>query len=88
MTRTCREQIEKFLCDYVCGELPDIERIEFEKHLTDCPCCGAYLESYKVTIQAERSSCCHKKNPELAEVPDDLVKAIVAARKGSMPDCG
>ncbi|MGE3181630.1 MAG: anti-sigma factor [Phycisphaerae bacterium] len=87
MTHSCRQQIEQFLCDYVCGELPVPQRAEFEKHMADCKCCAAYLESYKKTIECERKSCCHKKNPELAEIPDDMVKAIIAARKSTSPDC-
>ena len=80
MSVTCREQIENFLADYVCGELPEAQRAEFEKHLALCPACRNYLDSYKLAIDCSRICSCHVKNPELAQVPDELVKAILAAR--------
>ena len=77
---TCREHIEKFLCDYLENELPDEKRTEFERHLGLCPECVAFLDCYRKTIEAERKSCCEMKNPELAQIPERLVKAILAAR--------
>jgi anti-sigma factor RsiW len=77
---TCRD-----ICDFVMawldGDLPDRERAIFEAHLKLCRQCVNYLDSYRATIQLARSS--HEANPcaALPPVPEDLVKAILAARK-------
>jgi anti-sigma factor RsiW len=76
----CRAQINEFLSGYVQGELPEPQREVFEQHLIDCPPCREYLDSYRMTIDACRVACCHKKNPELAAIPNQLIKAILAAR--------
>ena len=86
MSSTCREQIENFLCDYACGELPEEQRAEFERHLAICPACRTYVENYTAAIKCSRVCSCHIKNPELAAVPDALVKAILAARAAKKPD--
>jgi anti-sigma factor RsiW len=77
---TCRE-----ICDFVMawldGELPEREQAIFAAHLSLCRQCVSYLEGYKATIKLARQS--HETNPcaALPPVPDDLVKAILAARK-------
>lgn len=77
---TCRELINNFLVEYMHGDLPSRERSVFEQHLAECPPCVEYIECYKKTIEAARKSCCHVRNPELAHVPDELIRAILAAR--------
>lgn len=66
---------------YLDGELPEREQAIFAAHLRLCRQCVSYLEGYKTTIQLARQS--HETNPcaALPPVPDDLVKAILAARK-------
>ncbi len=76
---TCR-YVNDFLMDYVHGELPERERLEFEKHMAVCPPCLAYLESYKQTIRLGKAACTAPDAPVPAEIPDELVKAILAAR--------
>ncbi len=83
---TCREHIEQFLCDYVNGELPREQAAAFERHIACCKPCMLYLDSYRKTIAAERACCCHVKNPELAAVPEELVKAIMATLGKSQSD--
>lgn len=77
---SCRDQINQFLADYFAGELNGAQLAEFERHMDDCPPCRDYLDSYRKTIECTKKACCHVKNPELAAVPPDLVKAIMAAR--------
>jgi anti-sigma factor RsiW len=72
---TCRDVIE-FLMDYCDGELPDGERALFEAHLANCPDCVAYLKSYEETVRLEREAF----EPP-GEMPEGLVRAILAARK-------
>ena len=74
----CRELAE-FLSDYVNGELPDESRSHFEFHLNRCTNCRAYLVQYEVTIKAGQIAC-DEVNDEIHQVPEDLVKAVLAAR--------
>ena len=86
---TCREHIDQFLCDYVNGDLPTEQRAAFEHHIACCQPCQIYLDSYRKTIAAGRACCCHLRNPELAVVPDELVKAIMATMQRTGPSsCG
>lgn len=72
---TCREVID-FLMEYLTLELPAPQAEEFERHLSACPSCVAYLQSYEQTIQLGRDVAAAE--PE--EVPEDLVAAILKAR--------
>jgi anti-sigma factor RsiW len=74
----CRELAE-FLYDYVSGELPQESRVHFEFHLSKCKNCHAYLVQYEVTIKAGKIAC-GEMSDEMRAVPEDLVKAVLAAR--------
>ena len=76
---TCQE-IAEFLMAYLNGELSQAQRAIFEEHLGICPDCVAYLQSYEITIKASKSNCDHVHHRESDEVPEDLVRAILAAR--------
>ena len=82
---TCREFVE-FLNSYLEKELPSEQDLAFRHHMTGCSSCVAYLETYKETIQIGRMACAAEDSPLPADVPDTLVKAILAARKTSSPD--
>ena len=75
--KTCKEVVE-YLMSYLEGELSPAEREVFERHLAMCPPCVAYLRTYEATIKAGKQACC--SNPALEHVPDELIKAILAAR--------
>lgn len=77
----CRELAE-FLMDYVSGELPADSRAHFEFHLSKCKNCHQYLVQYEVTIKAGRIAC-DAMSDELPAIPDELIKAVLAARKSS-----
>jgi anti-sigma factor RsiW len=74
----CRELAE-FLYDYVSGELPQDSRAHFEFHLSKCKNCHEYLVQYQLTIKAGKIAC-DEMSDELRAIPDDLVKAVLAAR--------
>lgn len=74
---TCRECAE-FLADYVAGELPADELAVFERHLKACPNCEEYMRQYRLTIAVGRAACVDPDAP--AEIPDALIRAILAAR--------
>ena len=80
---TCREVIE-FLMDYLSGELPSDQRAAFDEHLGECPECVAYLKSYQETVALGKEVFRHPDEEVPDDVPEDLVRAILAARrKGS-----
>jgi len=76
---TCREFVE-FLDDYIAGVLPAERREEFNDHLSGCPPCVTYFESYRETVQLGRAVLGRTSDPVPEGVPEDLVKAILAAR--------
>jgi anti-sigma factor RsiW len=79
---TCRELAE-FILDYTTGELPDKARAVFEQHLSRCDNCHEYLAQYKVTVEAERRALAPA--PALpADVPEELIRAILQARKSQI----
>jgi anti-sigma factor RsiW len=79
---TCRELTE-FIADYVAGALSDEVRGAFEYHLGRCPNCVNYLTSYQSTIALGRGAFAAGDRDVPADVPEDLVRAILAARKPS-----
>jgi anti-sigma factor RsiW len=50
---TCRELVE-LLMDLVAGQLPPERRDLAERHLSHCPPCLAYLESYRTLVAVSR----------------------------------
>lgn len=78
---TCRELID-FLMDYTDGTLPSEAKAAFDRHLSVCPSCVAYLDSYRKTVNMAKDALCHEVDePVPASVPRGLVEAIEAARK-------
>lgn len=76
----CRELAE-FLIDYVSGDLPEETRVHFEVHLSRCRNCHAYLIQYQSTVKAGKIACGEHSDELPSDVPEDLVKAVLAARK-------
>ncbi len=76
---TCRQLID-FIGAYRDNELPGHERDEFERHLAVCPSCVAYLSTYEKTVALAQKAAA---DPPPADVPESLIKAILAARQGS-----
>ncbi len=76
---TC-QALEGFIVDYLDGTLPRAQRRKFDLHLRLCPDCGRYLEAYKRTISLSQAACRDPDAPVPADVPEELVKAILAAR--------
>ena len=77
---TCKDLIA-FLDDYFEGDQPAEVRSEFERHLAVCPQCRDYLKTYDATVHMARTlASCGPAAPAPADVPEDLVRAILAAR--------
>ena len=79
MNVTCRE-IADFMADYLSGEIAPELRQPFDHHLSLCVNCQRYLASYRETVSLGRRAFEDDDAAVPAEVPEDLVKAILAAR--------
>jgi anti-sigma factor RsiW len=76
---TCRELIE-FLDRYVDKELSTEERERFDRHLSVCTACVAYLHSYRETIRMT-AMLAESEDPPPADVPEQLITAVLDARR-------
>jgi anti-sigma factor RsiW len=78
---TCRE-VADFLLDYYAGELSDRVRKAFDHHLTLCRNCREYLAQYQTAVDLGRRAFDDERAAaSSAGIPDDLVAAILAARR-------
>jgi anti-sigma factor RsiW len=76
---TCREFVE-FLYDYLLGALDAERTAEFNVHLAACPSCVAYMKTYEASVRVGRAALAPSDEPIPPEVPDALVRAILATR--------
>jgi anti-sigma factor RsiW len=74
----CRE-CDDFLVDYVSGDLSPEVLATFELHLDRCRNCRTYVEQYRLTIKAGKTACQAAREAGV-EMPEELIKAILAAR--------
>ncbi len=79
---TCQELIE-FLMDYVDGDLPPAEHGRFEEHLGLCTDCRTYVTSYRETVRLGKMICRPGRDELPEDVPEDLVQAILEARRAA-----
>jgi anti-sigma factor RsiW len=77
---TCPE-FERFVHDYHEGSLSPRQRRVFEFHMELCPMCRVYFASYLKTIELGRRICTADDALSSAEMPEELVFAILAARR-------
>ena len=78
---TCRELVD-FLMAYLDGELPAGQRASFETHLGECPACVDYLRTYVEAVKLGKEAFARSGDTVPDDVPEDLVRAVLAARKG------
>jgi len=76
---TCKEFID-FLSAYLDGELSVERKLLFDKHLTACPDCVAYMDSYNLTIGLLNDKSLPTDSDVPADVPQSLLDAILAAQ--------
>jgi predicted anti-sigma-YlaC factor YlaD len=77
---TCRE-CSDFLADYRDDTLDAQVRATFEMHLDKCRNCREYLTQYEAAITVSKSACAKQTDDALHSFPEELVKAILAARR-------
>jgi len=74
---TCREFAECVMA-YLDGELEEDLRRRVSEHLAECADCVRYLREYRATVHAGQLA--YADEPP-ADMPEDLVKAILDARQ-------
>lgn len=77
---TCREFVE-FLDDYLGGLLPEHVVAHFHEHLSACPSCVAYARTYQDTVRLAKKAL--GDDAPVTGVPEELIQAILAARRYS-----
>ena len=77
---TCKE-FEDFVLRYLEGELSGKQRTVFEWHLNMCRECREYLAAYRWTLEIADAVLAPSDAPVPADVPEDLIKAILEARE-------
>lgn len=77
---TCKE-LSDFLDDYLAGELSPDVRGRFDGHLGECPDCVVYLRGYRETVGLLHEMGRDPDEEVPADVPAELVRAIVESRK-------
>ena len=76
---TCKE-FEDFILRYLDDELSARQRSVFELHMRLCRECREYLAAYRRSIEVSRGARpADEALPE--DIPEDLIKAILEARK-------
>lgn len=73
------EEVITFLLAYLSNELPPEKEHEFERHLSVCPSCVAYMKTYQETVKLGRATC----EKEVEAAPLDLGSGLVQAILGS-----
>jgi len=75
MMISCSE-FEDFILAYLDDALPPQKKFLFESHLKLCRECRAYLKAYRASVALTEA----QKEVPLEDVPEDLIKAALAAR--------
>lgn len=76
---TCAE-LEEFVVQYLDEKLSWRQRLIFNLHLAVCPECQLYLERYQYAIALGKGAFVHPERSALEEAPEELIRAILAAR--------
>jgi hypothetical protein len=76
---TCAE-LDQFIVDYLDRKLSFWQRCKFRFHVLLCAKCQAFLDGYKKTVEIEKRTAISRERPASEEAPQDLIRAILAAR--------
>ena len=79
---TCQDFVE-FISSYLEGDGETSQQAVFRAHIELCPPCLAYLDTYKQTIALGQAVCREPGGPIPEDVPEELVQAVLAARRAS-----
>lgn len=76
---TCKE-FEDFIISYLDGTLHGAQLQMFEWHLQLCRECREYLAAYQRAMEAGKSVLSPAQEAIPENVPEDLIKAVLASR--------
>lgn len=74
-------EFDAFIVDYLDGALPPKQQGRFNRHMKLCPGCLDYLTEYQQTIKLHRDTFADMEAPVPEEVPEELINAVLEARK-------
>ncbi len=77
---TCSE-FESFILAYLEDDLATRQKSVFELHLKVCRECREYLAAYRASLELAKGAFGKESSHLADDIPEDLVKAVVAARK-------
>ncbi|MFX4222973.1 MAG: anti-sigma factor family protein [Thalassobaculum sp.] len=77
---TCA-QFQETLDAYLDGELGGPARMTVDFHMRTCPACRRYLAAYSKVRETAIETLSADETAALDEIPEDLVSAIMSARK-------
>lgn len=77
---TCAE-FQEMLDAYIDGDLSVGARAMVDFHTKTCPICDRYLAAYRKVRDLAAETLTEDETAALEEVPEDLVTAVLAARK-------
>ena len=77
---TC-EEFEAGLVDYLDGRLGPLARRQIDLHTRLCPHCRRYLRAYDRARMLAADALRYSEEQALQSVPEELVQAILAARR-------
>ncbi len=72
---TCRELVD-FIAGYFDGTLGETEANDFERHLSVCPPCRAYLATYEKAMRAGKATMRYDETAN-QDAPEDLIRAVL-----------
>lgn len=62
------------LLDYVDDALESSTKVELDEHLSDCPACVAFVNTYKQSVRLSRDLRCEDIPPELQRKLRSFIK--------------
>lgn len=77
---TCNE-FESFILAYLEDDLAPRQKSVFELHLKMCRECRDYLAAYRLSLDLAKGALGKDRDHLEDDIPEDLVKAVLAARK-------
>jgi predicted anti-sigma-YlaC factor YlaD len=77
---TCKE-FEEFVLSHLDGNLTRAQQAVFDLHLRLCRECREYLAAYQRSMEVGRAVLTTPDDRIPDDVPEDLIKAILVARK-------
>ncbi len=72
---TCERLVMEALYDFEAGTMPEAERAALERHLSACPPCVRFLDSYRATGRTLRALKPREIPASLARTVFEFVKA-------------